>query len=538
MVEPSEGTEKEKSDKESGLVKGSSQRRAEDELLRVKDSLERSEGRLRAIVDSAVDGIITIDEQGLIESFNPAAERLFGYASAEVLGQNIKILMPAPHREQHDGYLSAYLQTEVRKIIGIRREVAGLRKDGTTFPMMLSVSEVRLPEGRLFTGIVHDRTARRQVEEQRDRLFSLSLDLLGIASTDGYFKRVNPAFTQVLGWSEDEILSRPFMDFVHPDDREATLREVEKLAVGHPTLHFENRYQCKNGSWRWLAWKTMPQVDGLLYATGRDVTELKQAEASLRDERSQLEQRVLDRTQQLLLAKEDADRANRAKSDFLSRMSHELRTPLTSIIGFANLLAKSALPPRDQKRVGQVVKAGQHLLYLVNEVLDIARIEADSLHISQEPVNVHIALLEAVELVRPLAQGLEISLGIVPVSQEWYVLADNQRLKQVLLNLISNAVKYNREGGRVTVSCTDSSPTRLRLTVTDTGPGIPPEQIDGLFEPFNRLGAEKTAIEGTGLGLALAKRLTEAMHGALDVTSEIGRGSTFSVELPRGEMPQ
>jgi CheY-like chemotaxis protein/nitrogen-specific signal transduction histidine kinase len=231
-------------------------------------------------------------------------------------------------------------------------------------------------------------------------------------------------------------------------------------------------------------------------------------------------------------AREEADRANLAKSEFLSRMSHELRTPLNAILGFAQLLEMDSLVPDQHESVEHILKGGHHLLNLINEVLDIARIEAGQLSFSPEPVRVQEVVEESLDLVTPLAaeRGIRLSSELVQTF-DGHVLADRQRLKQVLLNLLSNAVKYNREGGSVAVACEEVPQGRLRLMVRDTGLGLPPEMLDRLFTPFERLGAERTEVEGTGIGLVLSKRLVELMGGAIGVESAVGQGSTFWVEL-------
>lgn len=263
----------------------------------------------------------------------------------------------------------------------------------------------------------------------------------------------------------------------------------------------------------------------------------------------ELEQRVRERTHQLEGANErleqeiaerrraeaDADRANRAKSEFLSRMSHELRTPLNAILGFAQILEMSLEKPKEQECLTQILKGGRHLLSLVNEVLDIAGIEAGRLNMSPEAVEVGQVIGEALELGRPLAAARRIAFQIDGAHlQVEHVMADKQRLKQVLLNLVANAIKYNRIAGTVTVSCSEVPPDRLRISVADTGPGIPHAMQARLFRPFERLGTPELGdTEGTGLGLALSKGLVELMGGRIGVESAIGEGSTFWVELPR-----
>jgi signal transduction histidine kinase len=246
---------------------------------------------------------------------------------------------------------------------------------------------------------------------------------------------------------------------------------------------------------------------------------------------AELERRVEERTQALREATAEADRANRAKSEFLSRMSHELRTPLNAVLGFAQLLEMDALSSRQGESVGQILRAGRHLLGLIDEVLEISRIEAGRLRLSVEPVPVDHTVRQAVELIRPSATGQRVALRAEPVDERLHVLADRQRLHQVLLNLLSNAVKYNRAAGTVSVACEPVAGDRLRITVTDTGEGIAPDKLARLFTPFDRLGAEASPIEGTGLGLALSKTLVEAMGGVMHVQSRPGLGSSFGVEL-------
>ncbi len=234
----------------------------------------------------------------------------------------------------------------------------------------------------------------------------------------------------------------------------------------------------------------------------------------------------------------EAERANREKNEFLSRMSHELRTPLNAILGFGQLLEMDHLSPDHQESVRYILKAGRHLLTLVDEVLDIARIETGRLVMSPEPVRISDVLQEAVDLVAPTAATRKVRFdGDAAETSQRHVLADRQRLTQVFLNLLSNAVKYNREGGVVTLSCAPTAGGRLCINVTDTGPGIPPDKMERLFIPFDRLGAEATGVEGAGLGLSLSKRLIESMGGALRAESLPGRGSTFSVELPVVDSP-
>jgi PAS domain S-box-containing protein len=363
----------------------------------------------------------------------------------------------------------------------------------------------------------------RRVSADSARLWELSSDLLCTAGFDGCFKRVNVAWERTLGWTRQELLSRPFVEFVHPEDREPTEAEAASLTrSGHRTINFENRYRHKDGGYRTLLWAatSIPEEE-LIYATARDVTDRKLAEQAAE------------------AARAEAEQANRAKSEFLSRMSHELRTPLNAVLGFGQLLELDDLEPSQREGVEQILKAGRHLLELINEVLDISRIESGTMSMSLEPVHLGSVLAEALSLIRPLADDAAVRLLADPTElADVYVVADHQRLMQVLINLLSNAVKYNRRGGEIVASCEQASDGRIQLAIANTGHGIAPEQLKRLFEPFDRLGAERTDIEGTGLGLALSMRLMEAMGGTIKAESKPEIGTTMRVALDRAQAPR
>ncbi|HEY7267500.1 MAG TPA: ATP-binding protein [Solirubrobacterales bacterium] len=282
--------------------------------------------------------------------------------------------------------------------------------------------------------------------------------------------------------------------------------------------------------------KNLPVLDEsgqLVYIIHRveDVTEF----VRLMDKRTEQEVEIYLRTQELQQLNEQLQAADQAKNEFLSRMSHELRTPLAAIMGFSELFALADLDEKKSEWAATLLRAGKHLLQLVDEVLDISRIEAGELSISVEPVAVAPLLADAMEMIQPMADGRRVTLRDPEIQDGCsYVRADTQRLKQVLINLLSNAVKYNREGGEVEISAKREGSDWIRIGVTDTGPGIDPDSFEKLFTPFERLDAGAD-VEGTGLGLALSRSLVEAMHGSLTVSSTPGEGSTFTVELPMGE---
>jgi PAS domain S-box-containing protein len=362
----------------------------------------------------------------------------------------------------------------------------------------------------------------RAVSGEASRFWSLSSDLLAAADLEGRFRSLNPAWERALGWPREELLAKPYVDFVHPDDRRATIEVTERLRAGGEVVNFKNRYRCRDGSYRTLQWSaTGVTEDERIYAVARDVTDLV-----LTDQR-------------LHAAIEDAERANRAKSEFLSRMSHELRTPLNAVIGFGQLLELEDLDPDQRDSVEQILQGGRHLMQLIDEILDISRIEAGTISLSLEPVDASALLAESLALIKPLATRDGVELVANPRELDHtHLLGDRQRLKQVLINVLSNAVKYNRRGGKVSVTVERPDAERVRISIADTGRGISPERLEQLFTPFERLGAEGSDIEGTGLGLTLSKRLLESMGGTIEPESEPGAGTTMRIELQAAAAPE
>ncbi|MGO8101248.1 ATP-binding protein [Rhizobium leguminosarum] len=338
--------------------------------------------------------------------------------------------------------------------------------------------------------------------------------------TSGQVISWNAGAERITGYGAEEIVGQHFSRFYPTESKDIFPAEELAKATLHGRTEAEGWRVRKDGSqfWSHVVVTALHDETGRLRGFSkitRDITERKQIEEAL------------------LGAREDAIRASNAKSEFLSRMSHELRTPLNSVLGFAQLLEMDVTDTESRESVAQILRAGRHLLSLIDEVLDMARIEAGRMDLAVEAQPVAEVIDEAVSLARPLCGKQQITIEVVePVEPDLSVLADRRRLLQVFLNLLSNAVKYNRPQGSVTVSHRAMDDGRIRIEVSDTGPGIPAERVSRLFTPFDRLGAERISQDGTGLGLALSKHLTDAMGGTLGFSNREG-GATFHVDLPR-----
>lgn len=358
-------------------------------------------------------------------------------------------------------------------------------------------------------------------------------------TNDVYF---SPRWKAMVGYKDEELENNfsTFEKLIHPDDYGRVMQMIEDYISGKVNKYeVEFRMHHKEAHWEYILARGNVMRDNngqpvRMTGTHVDITERKLAEEEILKLNSELEGRVEQRTSELVSAKEEAERANLAKSEFLSRMSHELRTPMNAILGFSQLLTMDTRQPLTQEQhdsVTEILNAGEHLLELINEVLDLARIESGKITVSIEPVSVQELLTESLSLVKPLADKREITIAEPDSNNNYYALADRTRLKQVLLNLLSNAVKYNEYKGQVKISYTEVD-DNLQICIADTGKGLTAAEQARLFIPFERLGAELTGIEGTGIGLALSKRLMKCMKGDIGVEIPQGLGSVFWIQLP------
>lgn len=527
--------------------------------VRRQETLLKTGALQNAILNSANFSSIATDEKGVIQIFNIGAERMLGYMSADVLNK----ITPADISDPQEMVaraqaLSAELGTPIepgfdalvfKASRGIEDiyELTYIRKDGSRLPAVVSVAALRDEQdaiiGYLLIGT--DNTARKQVEAEQKQLDQLlrdqqfytrsliesNIDALMTTDSSGIITDVNQQMVALTGCTRDELIGTPFKNyFTDPERAETGIRLVLRKKK---VTDYELTAHAKGGQETVVSYNatTFYDRDGMLqgvFAAARDVTE-----------RKRLDQVLLDKNAELESAKCIAEKANRAKSDFLSSMSHELRTPLNAILGFAQLLeAGSPQPTAAQHvRLQQITKAGWYLLELINEILDLAVIESGQLSLSREPVSLIDVMRECQAMIEPVAQARGIHLNFLPFDNSWFANADRTRVKQILLNLLSNAIKYNRARGTVVVECTASTPERIRISVKDNGAGLSPEQLAQLFQPFNRLGQETGNEEGTGIGLVVTKRLVELMGGTIGVKSTVGVGSEFWIELIKDVTP-
>jgi len=491
--------------------------------MSAETTVNASEARLRAVLDHSPSSIFVKDMKGRYLLVNEQWARLTGVKPVDAIGRSAVECWPdeaesigAQERKLLDQETSLTTDECMKTIDGVRDfiVVRFLLRDGNGSPYAI-------------VGIATDITERKRIEHDlaaRDRLLETvrkaSPDIITVMDRSGRVRQVSDASRKILGYGENAPSRGDMSRVVHPDDL-GMVNETFARLLGGAADKADLRYRARHADGHWVT------LDSSAQALADEHGAFAGAVVVTRDVTSGLASET-----RLYEAREAAEAASEAKSEFLSRMSHELRTPLNSVLGFAQLLRMDDLPTSQSDAVNHILAAGRHLLDLIDEVLDIARIESGHLELAMVGVPVAEIAADAVEITRPLAGRIGVSLNVGIDSESTLVVrADRQRLLQVLLNLLSNAVKYNHPGGRVEVTCEKTAPGRLRFVVSDTGRGIRPEDLARVFEPFDRLGAELTGPEGTGVGLPLSRQLTEHMGGRLEMSSEHGVGSTFFVEL-------
>ncbi len=514
----------------------------------------------RAIFNSANFSSIATDAKGIIQIFNVGAERMLGFTAAEVINK----VTPADISDPHEvvaraKLLSVELATTIepgfdalvfKASRGIEDiyELTYIRKDGSRFPAVVSVTALRDTHeviiGYLLIGT--DNTLRNRFESEQKRLdqrlrdqqfytrslIESNIDALIATDPSGIISDVNKQMEALTGCTRDELIGAPFRNYF--TDAERAEAGIKRVLSETKLTNYELTARARDGKETVVSYNatTFYDRDRTLqgvFAAARDITERKILDQALQETNLELQS-----------AKLTADKANLAKSDFLSNMSHELRSPLNAILGFAQLMESGTPPPTAAQRqsIEQILQAGWYLLVLINEILDLALIESGKLSLSREPVSLTEVLSECRGMIEPSALKNGIGLTFPRFDNQPFIKADRNRVKQVLINLLSNAIKYNRAGGTVEVICTMNEGQPTRIGVHDTGNGLPPDKLAQLFQPFNRLGQESGNEEGTGIGLVVSKRLVELMGGEIGAASTVGVGSVFWIELHPSHAPQ
>lgn len=485
-------------------------------------ALQASETRYRKLIDLLPCAVL-VQQDGALRYANQMAVSMFAAPSLSDLLERGVMTLISP--EFHAAVRERIRRLEETGQAAPPMEQKWKRLDGTLLECEVTGVQYEWDGRASALVLLQDVSARKLAEQQRDRFFELSLDLQCIAGTDGYFRRVNPACQTVLGWSEEEMLTRPFLSFIHPDDHQATMREIESQQEGVLTQHFENRYLCKQGNYRWLAWNAVREPNGLIYATARDITESHLAR------------------QHLMRAKADAESASQAKSAFLATMSHEIRTPMNGVVGMIEVLAQTPLSKDQSNIISTIRESAASLLRIIDDILDFSKIEAGRMEMEETPVSLrHLAtsLCASLDSVAKSA-GVALTSTVTDTVPE-YVLSDGTRVRQLLYNLVGNAIKFTskveHQQGKVELRidvarAEQHALPRIRIRVTDNGIGIAPNSLHTLFEPFAQAEVSTTRrFGGTGLGLAICRRIAELMGGEIAVDSELGKGSIFTVTLP------